>query len=60
MYFKRIKPFIEEIIKKHKNKTVVVIAHSWVGRLFRFYFLNENPFALTLTPINCEPIEFKI
>jgi broad specificity phosphatase PhoE len=28
MYFKRIKPFIEEIIKKHKNKTVVVIAHS--------------------------------
>jgi broad specificity phosphatase PhoE len=28
MYFQRIKPFIEEILIKHKNETIVVVAHS--------------------------------
>jgi broad specificity phosphatase PhoE len=60
MYFKRIKPFIDQIIKIHSKKTIVVVAHSWVGRLFNFYFSNKDKSTIAITPKNGVPIKYKI
>ncbi len=62
MYLKRVKPFIERIWKEsEKNDTIVVISHSWVGRLFAFYFSNEKDFdIITKAPINCKIYEYNV
>jgi broad specificity phosphatase PhoE len=35
---KRVRNFIEEIGKKHKNQTVLVVAHGAIARHFSAYF----------------------
>jgi broad specificity phosphatase PhoE len=58
MYFKRIKPFLDEVCKS-KNKQILIVSHSWVGRLFRYYFTNDKSI-IQLTPKNLEIISFEI
>lgn len=36
--FERISSFYDEILKKHKGKTVLVVAHDGVGKMSRMYF----------------------
>ena len=44
MYFKRVKKFFDKLTKvpKNKNKTFLIVSHSWVYRLLLFYLSNET------------------
>lgn len=44
MYLLRIKPFLLQLKKEfeHSNKNIVIVSHSWVGRLLSFFSTNEN------------------
>lgn len=53
MYLKRIKPFLNDLIRDDENKTYLIVSHSWVGRLINFYFNGEKQEALTYSPKNC-------
>jgi len=35
---KRVKEFLDEIIKKYQNKNILVVAHGAIGRHFEVYF----------------------
>ncbi|WEK83000.1 MAG: phosphoglycerate mutase family protein [Mycoplasma sp.] len=62
MYNKRVKPFLNEIIKNsNKNDVIVVVSHSWVGRLFAFYFSKEKDFlVITKAPEHCKIYEYNV
>ena len=40
--FERVKSFYDEILPRLQNKTVLIVAHSGVGRMSHFYF-NGKP-----------------
>lgn len=55
MYQSRVKPFLNNLKLKYKcsNKKIVIVSHSWVGRLVAYFASKEtNPNILRVTPHN--------
>ncbi|WPL38944.1 histidine phosphatase family protein [Malacoplasma iowae] len=61
MFFDRVLPFIKDI-EKIKAKKILIVTHSWVIRLFNYFFSNEvkNNEAIKMTPKNGEYKKFII
>lgn len=60
--FKRVHSFLDEIIKKNKNKNILIVAHGGISRAIYFYF-NEIPEDGDLSvyvPKNCEINTYEI
>jgi probable phosphoglycerate mutase len=58
MYYKRVVPTIRDLIKKYPNKTILIISHSWVGRLMKYYFdPKKDPILILQTPQNATLIK---
>ncbi len=63
MYFKRIKKFFDKLTKdpKNKNKTFLIVSHSWVYRLLLFYLSNETkPELIKIPPKSLYLYKFEI
>ncbi|MBD5423228.1 MAG: histidine phosphatase family protein [Mycoplasma sp.] len=63
MYTKRIKPFLNEIKKNYgkSNKKIVIVSHSWVGRLISYYNSGEQDTSLiSIAPKNAVIYEYEI
>ncbi|MEE0865422.1 MAG: histidine phosphatase family protein [Clostridia bacterium] len=60
--FKRVHSFLDEIIKKNKDKNILIVAHGGISRAIYFYF-NEIPEDGDLSvyvPKNCEINTYEI
>ena len=60
--FKRVHEFLDEIIKKDKDKNILIVAHGGILRAIYFYF-NEIPQDGDLSiyvPKNCEINNYEI
>lgn len=63
MYSKRVKPFLLELKNKYEksNKKILIVSHSWVGRLVSFFSLKEkDQSAIKVAPKNAEIYEYDI
>ena len=60
--YKRVSVFLDEIKRKYKNKNILVVAHSGVGRIFRVYFdgIPDDGNLLKLTLKNAEVLKFEL
>lgn len=60
--YKRVSAFLDEIKRKYKNKNILVVAHSGVGRIFQIYFngIPEDGNLLKLTLKNAEVLKFEL
>ncbi|WP_022935699.1 histidine phosphatase family protein [Mesomycoplasma moatsii] len=55
MYQNRIKPFLNRLKSNYKdsNKKIVIVSHSWVGRLIAYFASKETkPSVIQVTPHN--------
>lgn len=59
MYFKKLLPFIEELKQLPSGSNVLVIAHSWIGRLLKYYFTN-NKKEIEVAPKNGQLLYFEL
>ena len=60
MYYGRVKPIIRKIIRENPNKTVVIVGHSWIGRLLKFYSTNEKTkHVIYVPPVNAQPYVYE-
>lgn len=59
--YKRVKSFIEHIKQDYTNKTILIVAHSGVGRLFQVYFegLPKDGNLLKLSLKNAEVAKYE-
>ncbi len=63
MYYKRIKPFIIDIKNQYENsnKKILIVSHSWVGRLISFFCSSEkNESLIYVAPVNAKLYEYRI
>lgn len=63
MYYQRIKPFLLELKSKYNNsnKKILIVSHSWVGRLISFFCSKETKSELIAkAPINAQIYEYDI
>ncbi len=63
MYYQRIKPFLLELKSKYNNsnKKILIVSHSWVGRLISFFcsFELKNEL-IAQAPLNAYIYEYEI
>ncbi len=63
MYYQRIKPFLLELKSKYNNsnKKILIVSHSWVGRLISFFcsFESKNEL-IAQAPLNAYIYEYEI
>ena len=63
MYYLRIKPFLLELKSEYKdsNKKILIVSHSWVGRLISFFSSKVTKKELIAeAPINAHIYEYEI
>lgn len=63
MYYLRVKPFLLELKSKYNdsNKKILIVSHSWVGRLISFFCSKETKKELIAkAPINGYIYEYEI
>lgn len=59
IFHKRLIPFINDIKKLPDGSHVLIISHSWIGRLLKYYFSN-NQNDINEAPKNGEILKFKL
>ena len=60
--FKRVHSFLDEIIKKNKDKNILIVAHGGILRAIYFYFneIPKNGDLSIYSPKNCEINTYEI